>query len=171
MCTPLSLNAPFGRVYNDDFTAYFPLQSISTLEEYAEPFECAPQIVKQLPTVIHSQERELTKLEVKVHAHPKPQIRWLKAGEEIIPSDEFQIENFDDGTSILIINDIYPDDSGEITFEAHNALGVAMTTTELVVEGILIGHWSHTYYTSGGCSICFTNIALLLCRKVLSTLF
>ncbi|XP_035789232.1 titin-like isoform X6 [Anopheles albimanus] len=112
-------------------------KSISTLEEYAEPFECAPQIVKQLPTVIHSQERELTKLEVKVHAHPKPQIRWLKAGEEIIPSDEFQIENFDDGTSILIINDIYPDDSGEITFEAHNALGVAMTTTELVVEEIV----------------------------------
>ncbi|ETN58767.1 novex-3 (titin isoform) [Anopheles darlingi] len=112
-------------------------KSISTLEEYAEPFECAPQIVKQLPTVIHSQERELTKLEVKVYAHPKPQIRWLKAGEEIIPSDEFQIENFDDGTSILIINDIYPDDSGEITFEAHNALGVAMTTTELVVEEIV----------------------------------
>lgn len=81
----------------------------------------------------------MTKLEVKVLAHPKPQIRWLKAGEEIIPSDEFQIENFDDGTSILIINDIYPDDSGEITFEAHNALGVAMTTTELVVEGTFRG--------------------------------
>uniref|UniRef100_A0A182TKY5 Ig-like domain-containing protein n=1 Tax=Anopheles melas TaxID=34690 RepID=A0A182TKY5_9DIPT len=112
-------------------------KSISTLEEYAEPIEYAPQIVKQLPTIIHSQERELTKLEVKVLAHPKPQIRWLKAGEEIIPSDEFQIENFDDGTSILIINDIYPDDSGEITFEAHNALGVAMTTTELVVEEIV----------------------------------
>uniref|UniRef100_A0A182K1R7 Ig-like domain-containing protein n=1 Tax=Anopheles christyi TaxID=43041 RepID=A0A182K1R7_9DIPT len=112
-------------------------KSISTLEEYAEPIEYAPQIVKQLPSIIHSQERELTKLEVKVLAHPKPQIRWLKAGEEIIPSEEFQIENFEDGTSILIINDIYPDDSGEITFEAHNALGVAMTTTELVVEEIV----------------------------------
>uniref|UniRef100_A0A182NH79 Ig-like domain-containing protein n=1 Tax=Anopheles dirus TaxID=7168 RepID=A0A182NH79_9DIPT len=112
-------------------------KSISTLEEYAEPIEYAPQIVKQLPTTVHSQERELTKLEVKVRAQPRPQVRWLKAGEEIVPSEEFQIENFDDGTSILIINDIYPDDSGEITFEAHNALGVAITTTELVVEEIV----------------------------------
>lgn len=98
--------------------------------------EFAPQIVKELPTVVMTQERELTKLEVKVLAQPKPQIRWLKANEEIIPSDEFQIENFEDGTSILIINDIYADDSGTITFEAHNAIGAAVTTTELVVEGI-----------------------------------
>lgn len=111
------------------------MQSISTLEEYAEPIEYAPQIVKQLPEVIMSEERQLTKLEVKVLAQPKAQIRWLKANEEIIPSEEFQIENFEDGTSILVINDIYPDDSGTITFEAHNALGVATTTTELVVEG------------------------------------
>lgn len=97
--------------------------------------EFAPQIVKQLPEVIMSEERQLTKLEVKVLARPKAQIRWLKAQEEIIPSEEFQIENFEDGTSILIINDIYPDDSGTITFEAFNALGVATTTTELVVEG------------------------------------
>ncbi|XP_062534345.1 titin-like [Armigeres subalbatus] len=109
-------------------------KSISTLEEYAEPIEYAPQIVKQLPEVIMSEERQLTKLEVKVLAQPKAQIRWLKANEEIIPSEEFQIENFEDGTSILVINDIYPDDSGTITFEAHNALGVATTTTELVVE-------------------------------------
>ncbi|KAL1402939.1 hypothetical protein pipiens_005861, partial [Culex pipiens pipiens] len=112
-------------------------KSISTLEEYAEPIEFAPQIIKELPRAVMTQEREMTKLEVKVLAQPKAQIRWLKANEEIIPSDEFQIENFEDGTSILIINDIYPDDSGTISFEAHNALGVAQTTTELVVEEIV----------------------------------
>lgn len=78
-----------------------------------------------------------TKLEVKVAGRPKPKVRWLRHGEEITPSEEYQIENFEDGTSILFINNVYPDDTGSITFEAHNALGVAVTTTELSVKGIL----------------------------------
>lgn len=77
-------------------------------------------------------------MEVRVLGRPKPEGKWLKQGVEITPSEEYQIENFENGTSILIINDIYPDDSGEIVFEAHNALGVAVTTTELFVEGIII---------------------------------
>lgn len=78
----------------------------------------------------------MIKFEVKVIGHPKPKVKWLKHGEEILPSDEFQIENLDDGTSILIINDVYPDDTGEIKFEAYNVVGVAETTTQFeVVEG------------------------------------
>lgn len=78
----------------------------------------------------------MMKFEVKVIGHPKPKIKWLKHGEEVIPSDEFQIENLEDGTSILIINDVYPDDTGEIKFEAYNVVGVAETTTQFeVVEG------------------------------------
>lgn len=65
---------------------------------------------------------------------PKPVGKWLKHGTEIIPSDEFIIENFDDGTSVLILPEVYPDDTGEIVFEAHNPLGVAVTVTELSVE-------------------------------------
>jgi hypothetical protein len=97
--------------------------------------EYAPKFIKKLPEKVKTQEKEMTKFEVKVIGQPKPQIKWLKEGEEIIPSEEYLIENFNDGTSILIINDIYPDDTGTITFEAHNPLGVIMTTTELVVEG------------------------------------
>lgn len=77
----------------------------------------------------------MVKLEVKVVGNPKPKIKWLKQGEEIVPSDEFQIENLEDGTSILVINDVYPDDTGEIKFEAVNAIGVAETATEFFVEG------------------------------------
>lgn len=72
---------------------------------------------------------------------PKPEGKWLKEGSEIIPSNEFVIENLDDGTSILTISEVFPDDIGEITFEAHNPLGVAVTTTHLLVEtteGILL---------------------------------
>lgn len=58
----------------------------------------------------------------------------MKQGEEIIASEEYQIENFEDGTSILVINDVYPDDAGVFTFEATNPLGVAVARTELVIE-------------------------------------
>lgn len=77
----------------------------------------------------------MAKFEVKVVGHPKPEVKWLKAGEEIIPSDEFQIENLDDGTSVLVINDVYPDDTGIIKCEAYNSVGVAETVTEFIVEG------------------------------------
>lgn len=95
----------------------------------------APKIVKELPVTTISQDKQMVKLEVKVVGYPKPEVKWLKQGQEITPSEEFQIENLEDGTSILIINDVYPDDTGEIKFEAHNSIGVAETITQFVVEG------------------------------------
>lgn len=71
-----------------------------------------------------------------------PKGKWLKHGEEIMPSDEFMIENYEDGTSILTISEVYPDDTGEIIYEAHNPLGVAVTTTQLVVESVEGINWS-----------------------------
>lgn len=65
---------------------------------------------------------------------PKPEGKWYKQGEEIIPSKEFIIENFEDGTSVLTITESYPDDVGEIVFEAENPLGVAVTSTQLLIE-------------------------------------
>lgn len=76
------------------------------------------------------------RLEVKAVGKPMPKGKWLKHGEEIKPSNEFMIENFEDGTSILTITEVYPDDTGEIVYEAQNPLGVAVTSTELVVESV-----------------------------------
>lgn len=75
------------------------------------------------------------RLEVKVKGKPKPEGKWYKQGVEIVSSQEFQIEEFEDGTSVLTIAETYPDDTGEIVFEAHNPLGVSTTTTYLSVEG------------------------------------
>lgn len=100
--------------------------------------EFAPKILKDLPEQTVPKPGEVTKLEVKVTGKPKPKVKWFKEKELIQPSEEYQIEEFDDGTSVLVINNVYPDDQGEITFEAHNPLGVAVTTTELSVEGILM---------------------------------
>lgn len=74
-------------------------------------------------------------MEVKAFGKPKPKGKWLKQGVEILSSEEFMIEDFEDGTSILTIAEVYPDDTGEIVFEAHNPLGVAVTVAELSVEG------------------------------------
>lgn len=73
-------------------------------------------------------------MEVQAVGKPKPEGRWLKQGEEIVPSRDFFIENFEDGTSVLTISEVYPDDTGDIVYEAHNPLGVAVTTTQLLVE-------------------------------------
>jgi len=70
-----------------------------------------------------------------VKGKPKPEGKWYKQGIEIVSSQEFQIEEFEDGTSVLTIAETFPDDTGEIVFEAHNALGVSTTTAYLSVEG------------------------------------
>ncbi|KRT83113.1 Immunoglobulin, partial [Oryctes borbonicus] len=98
--------------------------------------EYAPKITKKLPEVVSTKDGDVTRLEVKAVGKPMPKGRWLKHGEEIAPSNEFVIENFEDGTSILTISEVYPDDTGEIVYEAQNPLGVAVTTTELVVESV-----------------------------------
>ncbi|XP_031367951.1 titin isoform X4 [Apis dorsata] len=99
--------------------------------------ESAPEIVKKLPQLIPTKVGELTRLEVKVKGKPKPEGKWYKQGVEIVPSQEFLIEEFEDGTSVLTIAETYPDDMGEIVFEVHNPLGVSTTTTYLSVEGIV----------------------------------
>lgn len=75
------------------------------------------------------------RLEVKVKGKPKPEGKWYKQGVEIVSSQEFLIEEFEDGTSVLTIAETFPDDTGEIVFEAHNPLGVSTTTAYLSVEG------------------------------------
>ncbi|XP_037947809.1 titin-like [Teleopsis dalmanni] len=99
--------------------------------------EQPPKIIKKLPEKIEPKEGELAKLEVKVIGKPKPKVKWLRDDEEIFASEEYQIENFDDGTSVLVINHVYPDDVGTISFEAYNPLGVAVTTALFAVEGIV----------------------------------
>lgn len=98
---------------------------------------CAPRIVKKLPEVVQTKEGDLTKLEVQVFGKPKPKTKWLHEDKEIRPTETYDIQNFPDGTSVLLIHDVKPENIGKITFEAHNTAGVAETTTELVTEGIL----------------------------------
>ena len=62
-------------------------------------------------------------------------VRWYLNGKEISASKDFSIDNLEDGTSILNITEVYPDDAGELMCEAQNDNGVATTTTQLNVIG------------------------------------
>jgi hypothetical protein len=79
-------------------------------------------------------------MEVKVDGKPKPKVGWYKQGTEVVSSKDFQIEEYEDGISVLTIPEVFPDDTGEITCMAENEFGVASTSTELVVEGMLEIH-------------------------------
>lgn len=96
----------------------------------------APEIIKKLPEKIVSQPGETIKLEVKATGKPKPTPKWFKSNEEILPSDDYYIENYPDGRSVLIISNAQPNEIDQISFEAVSPLGVAETVTELHVEGI-----------------------------------
>lgn len=54
----------------------------------------------------------------------------------------------EDGTSILIIPEVYQDDTGEIVFEAFNPLGVTSTIAALSVESKYITNFikEYTYF-------------------------
>lgn len=91
-----------------------------------------------MPKVVQTKVGETTTLEVQAIGKPKPTPKWLKADEEIIPSDDYLIENYPDGTSVLTLTDVQPDDIDQITFEAVNPVGTAKTVTKLHVEGILL---------------------------------
>lgn len=72
---------------------------------------------------------------MKVEGSPRPKVRWLKQGVELQPCPEFQVESFEEGTSVLTIMEVFPDDQGEITCEAYNELGVASTTMVVCLQG------------------------------------
>ncbi|XP_055315002.1 titin-like, partial [Sitodiplosis mosellana] len=97
----------------------------------------APKIVKKLPKVVKMKQGEATSLEVKAIGKPQPTPKWLKANEEIIPSDDYLIENYPDGTSVLTITNVQPDTIDQITFEAVSHVGIAKTATKLHIEEIV----------------------------------
>lgn len=74
------------------------------------------------------------RFEAKAIGMPKPEVRWLKQGVELQHSQEYQIEELEDGTSTLIMPEVYQDDTGEIAFEAFNPLGVTSTIAALSVS-------------------------------------
>lgn len=98
--------------------------------------ETGPIFVEKLPNKFEPK-TEPAKLKVKAIGMPMPEIKWYKSGEEIHASDEYTLETYDDGTALLILNEVYPDDAGEIICEATNPVGKCSTRTIMTIsEGL-----------------------------------
>lgn len=70
-----------------------------------------------------------------MHSYPKATVRWYLNGHEIQPSKDFGLDNLEDGTSILTLTEVFPDDAGELVCEVHNEKGIATSTTKLNITG------------------------------------
>jgi hypothetical protein len=67
---------------------------------------------------------------------PRPVVKWFVNSKELIKSTaEFRIENPDQYTSQLVIEEIFPEDEGEYTCVVQNKFGMDQTSTELTVYG------------------------------------
>ncbi|XP_055081667.1 netrin receptor DCC isoform X2 [Periophthalmus magnuspinnatus] len=69
-------------------------------------------------------------LECAVTGTPPPTVRWMKNGEDVIPSDYFQIV---DGSTLQVLG-LVKSDEGFYQCVAENAVGIAMATAQLVVR-------------------------------------
>ncbi|XP_072311323.1 netrin receptor DCC-like [Eucyclogobius newberryi] len=69
-------------------------------------------------------------LECAVTGNPPPTVRWVKNGEEVIPSDYFQIV---DGSTLQVLG-LVKSDEGFYQCVAENAVGIAMATAQLLVR-------------------------------------
>lgn len=94
------------------------------------------------------QDGQQTRLQVRVVGEPKPKVSWYKAGVQIMPSTDFIIDDFEDGTSVLTIAEVYPDDVGEVVVVAENPLGVVTSTTFLETAGTISLNFLFSYYSS-----------------------
>lgn len=87
----------------------------------------------QTETIWEEEEEETIKrLVVRVKGTPKPNVRWYENGVEIVPNEEFEVEERDEEVSILTISKRPTETVREITCEAVNEHGTATTKTILI---------------------------------------
>ncbi|XP_026767539.3 myosin light chain kinase, smooth muscle isoform X3 [Pangasianodon hypophthalmus] len=70
---------------------------------------------------------------VEVTGHPAPEVLWLQNGKEIQESEDFHFESKGSQYS-LVIQEVFPEDTGTYTCEAWNEVGEARTEASLTVQ-------------------------------------
>lgn len=78
---------------------------------------------------------ETAKFTIQVSGEPLPDVRWFKNDKEIKDSPQSKITTFSDGTSILELPDVGPNDSGRIMCKAENYAGLASCIAKLIITG------------------------------------
>lgn len=73
-------------------------------------------------------------LEVTIHGHPEPIVKWYREEIEIINSTDYILTQ-DEKTYKLTIVEVFPEDSGTFRVLATNGEGTVASETHLNVEG------------------------------------
>lgn len=79
-------------------------------------------------------EGKSAEFEAIVAGQPPPEVTWFREGHQITDSDDFKITR-EGNKSVLLIKEVFPEDSGIFTCRATNPAGVAECSAELFVEG------------------------------------
>ncbi len=104
--------------------------SVEEIQSAAVP----PKFVKKIQKV-EVTEGHPARFDCKVTGSPRPEIKWYLEGKEIASSPYMRITDSPDGTSSLVIQEVFADDSGRFTVKASNPAGEVTCSTLLVVEG------------------------------------
>ena len=68
--------------------------------------------------------------------HPLPQVTWLHDGQEVTESEDFHLLR-EENRCTLLIQEVFPEDTGTYSCQAWNQYGEDQTQARLTVEGLL----------------------------------
>nr|XP_042904669.1 obscurin-like isoform X2 [Parasteatoda tepidariorum] len=92
-----------------------------------------PEILSSL-NPLKIKDGETGQLSVKVVGEPKPTLRWLKDGKELIPTNRVESVEEPDGTVALVIKNARPEDAGDYSVVVQNSLGEAKSEAPVEVQ-------------------------------------
>lgn len=72
-----------------------------------------------------------------VTGKPTPRVNWFFNNQPVKETEDVVIYQDNEGVCKLAINEVFPEIEGLYTCEAMNAVGEAVCTTSLIVEGIV----------------------------------
>ena len=111
-------------------------RSRSTTKELALPPDdslmCPPSFLTGLKPNLEIADGNHLELKVSVKGDPLPQVTWTKDGNQLASNDVMEVK-YKNGIASVIINEIYPEDSGKFTCKATNAKGSVETSSTIKV--------------------------------------
>uniref|UniRef100_A0A087XCT5 DCC netrin 1 receptor n=1 Tax=Poecilia formosa TaxID=48698 RepID=A0A087XCT5_POEFO len=121
------------RTVTDDDSGAYSCTASNKNQNITAQAELSVQVPPQFlnyPTNSYAYEATDIELECAVTGNPLPSVRWMKNGEEVIPSDYFQIV---DGTNLQILG-LVKSDEGFYQCVAENSAGSAQAMAQLLLR-------------------------------------
>jgi len=93
---------------------------------------CPPSFLTGLKPEQSLKDGDRLELKVQVKGDPDPQVTWSKDGKAISSNEVMEVK-YKNGVASVIINELFPEDSGKYTCKATNSKGSVETSSKVVV--------------------------------------